>query len=411
MRIVEPAHLLLEALDPLLLLGEAAADVLEPILQLFMRLRDLLVHVPQILATTCHTLDLLPEPAGHFLDVTVKLTGVLLEAAVDLVGTGAARTGTRLVVGMLMPSWPSRHLRSGLVGLVGRHRVPCLRNGLMRTGMRRERESRRRPPDRRLAMRRGRTEAGLDGIELAEDHLQLMGDMGMRIWMRAWTSAETRLSTVDPDGDRTMVVHRAAGATRGSDLDPLGDTVRADLERERADRLRYARRDHRRRRKAWWAVGDRWRRRREPEMWTGHAVLRLSPTRRLEASGVRGAVVEGATPRRPRTVASGAGAFAAPFRSAVSMLSGGTFLARTPTLSLGWLLEKRHERPHRLVGATFSDCRGRDIAVGGRHRDTSEKDGSREEWNAATTDRKFHVDVSPEKWPAMNWDQKRQDVS
>ena len=150
MRFVEPPHLLLEALDPLLLLGEAAADVLEAILELVVRLHELLVHVPKFLATTS-PFELLTEPTGHLFNVAVEIASVLLEAAIEIV-LGHAAVGLGLVSG-------------------GHHSTVELRPRLTRTTR----------PHRRLALRRGPTETGFEAIELAEDLIELLGDVGVRI--------------------------------------------------------------------------------------------------------------------------------------------------------------------------------------------------------------------------------------
>ena len=162
-RLMEPPYLLLEALDPLLLLGEAAADVLEAILELLVRLCELLKHLPQLLATTCRTFKLLTEPPGHLFDVAVEITGVLLEAAVELVGIGATRTGAGLMLS------GGHHSTVEL-----RPRAAALRTRLTRTTVRQRRK-------RRLALRRGPSETGLEAIELAENLIELLGDVGVRI--------------------------------------------------------------------------------------------------------------------------------------------------------------------------------------------------------------------------------------
>jgi hypothetical protein len=158
---MEPPHLLLEALDPLLLLGEAAADVLEAILELLVRLRELLVHVPQLLATTSRTLKLLTEPPGHLFDVAVEIASVLLEAAVEIVLRHAAE-GRGLMSGGHHPTVEPSPWAA----------APSVR--LLRTTVRQR-------PNRRLAVRRRPTETGLEAIELAENLIELLGDVGVRI--------------------------------------------------------------------------------------------------------------------------------------------------------------------------------------------------------------------------------------
>jgi hypothetical protein len=98
MRFVKPPHLLLEALDPLLLLGEAAADVLEAVLDLLVGVSDLLVVLFEFLRHAAVSLELLTEPTGHLFDMAVKITSVLLEAAVEFVGIGATRPGAGLML-------------------------------------------------------------------------------------------------------------------------------------------------------------------------------------------------------------------------------------------------------------------------------------------------------------------------
>lgn len=161
MSFVKPPHLLLEALDPLLLLGEAAADVLEPILELLVRLHELLVHVPKFLATTSRSFELLTEPTGHLFDVAVEIASVLLEAAVEFV-LGHAAEGRCLMSGGHHPT----------VELRTRAAAPGVR--LLRTTVRQRRK-------RRLALRRGPTETGLEALELPEDLIELLGDVGVRI--------------------------------------------------------------------------------------------------------------------------------------------------------------------------------------------------------------------------------------
>lgn len=162
MSLVKPPHLLLEALDPLLLLGEAAADVLKPILELLVRLHELLVHLPKFLATTS-TFELLTEPTGHLFDVAVKIASVLLEAAVEFVGIGATRAGAGLML-------------SG-----GHHPTVELRPLAAALGTRLTRTTVRQRPHRRLAVRRGPTETGLEALEFAENLIELLGDVGVRI--------------------------------------------------------------------------------------------------------------------------------------------------------------------------------------------------------------------------------------
>ena len=156
---VEPPHFLLEALDPLLLLSEAAADVLEPILELLVRLHELLVHVPKFLATTS-PFELLTEPTGHLFDVAVEIASVLLEAAVEIVLRHAAE-GLGLMSGGHHPTVELRPLAA------------ALGTRLTRTTVRQRRK-------RRLAVRRGPTETGFEAIELAEDLIELFGDVGVR---------------------------------------------------------------------------------------------------------------------------------------------------------------------------------------------------------------------------------------
>ena len=160
MRFVEPPHLLLEALDPLLLLGEAAADVLKAILELLVRLHELLVHVPKFLATTS-PFELLTEPTRHLFNVAVEIASVLLEAAIEIV-LGHAAVGLGLMCG---GHHPTVELRP---------RAAALGPPRIRTTVRQRRK-------RRLAVRRRPTETGLEAIELAENLIELLGDVGVRI--------------------------------------------------------------------------------------------------------------------------------------------------------------------------------------------------------------------------------------
>ena len=160
MRLMEPPHLLLEALDPLLLLGKAAADVLEAILELLVRLHELLVHVPKFLATTS-PFELLTEPTRHLFNVAVEIASVLLEAASEIV-LGHAAVGLGLMCG---GHHPTVELRP---------RAAALGPPRIRTTVRQRRK-------RRLAVRRRPTETGLEAIELAENLIELLGDVGVRI--------------------------------------------------------------------------------------------------------------------------------------------------------------------------------------------------------------------------------------
>jgi hypothetical protein len=159
MRFVEPPHLLLEAIDPLLLLGEAAADVLKAILELLVRLHELLVHVPKFLATTS-PFELLTEPTGHLFNVAMEIASVLLEAAVEIILRHAAHGRDMMSGG----HHPTVELRP---------RAAALGTRLMRTTVWQRRK-------RRLAVRRGPTETGLEALELAENLIELFGDVGVR---------------------------------------------------------------------------------------------------------------------------------------------------------------------------------------------------------------------------------------
>ena len=128
-----------------------------------MRLHELLVHVPKFLATTSRSFELLTEPPGHLLDVAVEIASVLFEAPVELVGIGSPRA------------------RAGLMLSGGHHstvelrpRTAALRTRLTRTTVRQRRK-------RRLALRRRPTETGLEAIELAENLIELLGDVGVCI--------------------------------------------------------------------------------------------------------------------------------------------------------------------------------------------------------------------------------------
>ena len=435
MSLMEPPHLLLEALDPLLLLGEAAADVLEAILELLVRLYELLVHLPQLRATTCRTFKLLTEPPGHLLDMAVEIARVLFEAPVEIVGTRAARaratarawtgagTGTGTGLRRLVETGPTKHLRAtghpeptkhirakGLPGLgkryrTARHRPPRLRaglvgTGLVGTGMRSHlRMWRLRPgaSHRRLAMWHGTTETGLNRIELAEDQLELLGNVGMRVGMLAQTSSEIQQIAVDLEGDRTMLAARPAWASRRRDFDPLRDAIRADLNRERSDLRRHARSAHARK------TMGRWRRTRRhlellrlglsdacPTPPVPLAALRHNSERRLRASCVRRAVVERTTPPGTRAVSVGTGPIASAFPTAVLTLTVVLLPARTTAVSIIRPLEKRHERPYRLISTTIRASRERGISGGRRHRDASEEDSCRQQRNPVTTKRTMH---------------------
>jgi hypothetical protein len=167
MRLMEPPHLLLEALDPFLLLGEATTDVLEAFLDLLVGADDLLVVLLELLRHAAMGLELLTDSTGHLFHMAVEITGMLLEAAVELVGIGTTRARAGLLVS------GGRRLPMELVGLPAR----LMRAGLMRAGMRRHRSVRRL---RARALRTKPTETGLDRIELAEDQLELLGDVGFR---------------------------------------------------------------------------------------------------------------------------------------------------------------------------------------------------------------------------------------
>ena len=434
MSLMEPPHLLLEALDPLLLLGKAAADVLEAILELLVHLYELLVHLPQLLATTCRTFKLLTEPPGHLFDVAVEIMGMLFEAPVESVGTRAARawTGSGSGTGLrrLVETGPTKHLRAtghpeptkhirakGLTVLgkryrTARHRPPLLRAGLVGTGMRSHlRMWRLRPgaSHRRLAMWHGTPETGLNRIELAEDQLELLGDMGMRVGMRAQTSPEIQQIAVDLEGDRTMLAARPAWASRRRDFDPLRDSIRADLNRERSDLRRHARQTHAR------ETMGHWRRtRRCLELWTGLAALsalrlglsdacstppeplaalRHSSERRLRATCIRWTVIERTAPPGPRAVSFGTGPIASAVTTAVRPLSVVLLPARMIAVCIIRLLEKCHERPYRLISTTIRAGRERGISGGRRHRDAKEK-RCREEGDSAATKRTMHDDNS-----------------
>ncbi len=151
MRLMEPPHLLLEALDPLLLLGKAAADVLEAVLDLLVGVSDLLVVLFELFRHAAVSPELLTEPTGHLFDVAVEIASVLLEAAVEFILRHAAH---------------GRGLMSG-----GHHPTMEPRPRLTRTTR----------PQRRLAVRRGPTETVFEAIELAENLIELLGDVGVRV--------------------------------------------------------------------------------------------------------------------------------------------------------------------------------------------------------------------------------------
>jgi hypothetical protein len=93
--------------------------------------------------------------------VAVEIASVLLEAAVEIV-LGHAAVGLGLMSG-------GHH---STAELRPRAAAPSVR--LLRTTVRQRRK-------RRLAVRRGPTETGLEAIELAENLIELLGDVGVRI--------------------------------------------------------------------------------------------------------------------------------------------------------------------------------------------------------------------------------------
>ncbi|MEN9663731.1 MAG: hypothetical protein RLZZ326_94 [Planctomycetota bacterium] len=414
--LMEPPHLLLEALDPLLLFGKAAADVLEAILELLVRLRELLMHLPHLLATTCRTLKLLTEPPGHLLDMAMEIPGMLFEAPVEIVGTRAARARARARAGTglrrLVETGPTKHLRATGHPEPTKH---IRAKGLPVLG-RRYRTARHRPPrlrpgasHRRLAMWHGTPETGLNRIELAEDQLELLGDMGMRIRMRAQTSPEIQQIAVDLEGDRTMLAARPAKSPRRCDFDSLRDAIRADLNRKRSDLRRHARSAHARQTMGHWR-----RTRRYLKLWTGLAALsalrlglsdacstppeplaalRHSSERRLRASCIRWTVIERTAPPGPRAVSFGTGPIASAVTTAVRPLSVVLLPARMIAVCIIRLLEKCHERPYRLISTTIRAGRERGISGGRRHRDAKEE-RCREEGDSAATKRTMHDDNS-----------------
>jgi hypothetical protein len=117
------------------------------------------VHVPKFLATTS-PFELLTEPTGHLLDVAVEIASVLLKAAVEFILRHAAH-GRGLMSGGHPPTVELRPLAA------------ALGTRLTRTTVRQRRK-------RRLAVRRGPTETGLEAIELAENLIELFGDVGVR---------------------------------------------------------------------------------------------------------------------------------------------------------------------------------------------------------------------------------------
>ena len=262
---------------------------------------------------------------------------------------------------------------------------------------------------RRLAMWHGTTETGLNRIELAEDQLELLRDMGMRIRMRARTAAEIQQIAIDLNGDRTMLAARPAWASRRRDFDPLRDSIRADLNRERSDLRRHARQTHAR------ETMGHWRRtRRCLELWTGLAALsalrlglsdacstppeplaalRHSSERRLRATCIRWTVIERTAPPGPRAVSFGTGPIASAVTTAVRPLSVVLLPARMIAVCIIRLLEKCHERPYRLISTTIRAGRERGISGGRRHRDAKEK-RCREEGDSAATKRTMHDDNS-----------------
>ena len=123
------------------------------------------------------------------------------------------------------------------------------------------------------------------------------------------------------------------------------------------------------------------------------AALRHNSERRLRASCVRRAVVERTTPPGTRAVSVGTGPIASAFPTAVLTLTVVLLPARTTAVSIIRPLEKRHERPYRLISTTIRASRERGISGGRRHRDAKEK-RCREEGDSAATKRTMHDDNS-----------------
>jgi hypothetical protein len=238
------------------------------------------------------------------------------------------------------------------------------------------------------------TETGLDCLELAEDDLELLRDMSMRIGMMAGHALELDLPPVDLNGDRTSLVHGPAWGVSGRrDFDPLGHAVGPDLESEGADLRRRSRRSvgHRRRRRAMAPLHPR-----------------AGAARRLEASGVRSTIVERPTSRAtpfksgavwPATRSAGLRSGRPALMATALVISRA--LGLVPAVMVFRLLEKRHERPDGFVGTAIGAGRGRAIANGESRRQADEHDRRRQQRQAertAGTERKLHGDYSPGNW-------------
>jgi len=122
---------------------------------------DLLVVLFEFLRHAAVSLELLTEPTGHLFNVAVEIASVLLEAAIEIV-LGHAAVGLGLMSG-------------------GHHSTVELRPRAAALGPPRIRTTVRQRRKRQLAVRRGPTKTGLEAIELAENLIELLGDVGVRI--------------------------------------------------------------------------------------------------------------------------------------------------------------------------------------------------------------------------------------
>ena len=90
----------------------------------------------------------------------------------------------------------------------------------------------------------------------------------------------------------------------------------------------------------------------------------------------------------------GTGPIASAFPPAVRPLTVMLLPARTIAVTILRLLEKCHQRPHRLISTTIRAGRERGISGSRHYRDASEKDRCRQQRNPVTTDRTMHDDNS-----------------
>jgi hypothetical protein len=93
-------------------------------------------------------------------------------------------------------------------------------------------------------------------------------------------------------------------------------------------------------------------------------------------------------------VSFGTGPIASAVTTAVRPLSVMLLPARMIEVFIIRLLEKCHQRPHRLISTTIRAGRERGISGGRHYRDASEKDRCRQQRNPVTTKRTMHDDNS-----------------